>query len=123
MMAERLLKPIRTTDDLRNVLRWRVADLGVTFETVDDFAGLPTRYTWKLLGSAPIKHIRPISFTALLGALAIQLIPVEDPEALARVQRRLVPLQRINANGWRADFDAIPGHEQVPVAMASAVMA
>jgi hypothetical protein len=86
----------RGTDDLRSILRARFAALGVSYETVDHIAGLPTRYTCKLLGVQPQKQIGPISFDALLGAAGIKLIAVEDPEALDRVRNRLVPLQRID---------------------------
>jgi hypothetical protein len=40
---------------------------------------------------------------------------MEDAEALARVQRRLEPLQRRSIQGWRAE---ILGAHAVPVAIA-----
>jgi hypothetical protein len=99
-MIEHPLAVIRTTDDLQGLFRRRTADLNITFETVDYVGGLPTRYTAKLLSPDPRKHFGKISFEALLGTLGLMLVAPEDPEALARVQRRLVPLQRHDHN-WR----------------------
>jgi hypothetical protein len=98
---EQPLAIVRTTEDLRQLFRLRVAHLGISLETLDALAGLPTRYSSKLLRSNPPRTFGPISFEALLGALALQLVAMEDAEALARVQRRLVPLQRIDHSGWR----------------------
>jgi hypothetical protein len=100
---EHPLAIVRTTEDLRQLFRLRVAHFNISLETLDALAGLPTRYSSKLLRSNPPRTFGPISFEALLGALALQLVAMEDAEALARVQRRLVaaPLQRIDHHGWR----------------------
>jgi hypothetical protein len=60
----------------------------------------------------------PISFEALLGALGLMLVALEDTEALARVQRRLKPLERIDHNGWRAAAltEQLPASEQIELA-------
>jgi hypothetical protein len=95
---------VRTTEDLRNLFRRRVAHFNISLETLDHIAGLPVRYSSKLLSSDPTKFFGAISFEALLGALALQLVALEDAEAFARIQRRLEPLQRIDHTGWRADL-------------------
>jgi len=100
-MTEHPLAVVRTTDDLRAILRARFTELGVSLETVDYVAGLPTRYTAKLLGLQPSKSFGPISFEALLGAAGLKLLVLEDAEALDRVRTRLVPLQRIDSSGAR----------------------
>ena len=85
-------------------------------------AGLPTRYSSKVLGLQPTRRFGQISFEALLGALGLMLIVIEDAEALARVQRRLeaAPLQRHDHTGWRAACEraacALPSGEQVELA-------
>jgi hypothetical protein len=106
-MAGEMPEPIaivRTTEDLRQLFRLRVTQLDISLETLDHVAGLPTRYTQTLLGLQPKKHFGAISFEALLGALAVELVAQEDAAALARIQRRLEPLQRIDRTGWRADL-------------------
>jgi hypothetical protein len=107
LMGDSMPKPlaiIRTTDDLRRLFRLRVAQLNISLETLDLVAGLPTRYSQVLLGPEPRKHFGAISFDALLGALAVELVAMEDKAALARIQRRLEPLERIDHTGWRADL-------------------
>ena len=64
----------RTTDDLRAILRARFHELGVSFETVDNVAGLPARYTSKVLGLQPTRNFGQISLDALLPTAAIMLI-------------------------------------------------
>ena len=95
-MTEEPLGVCRTSDDLRAILRARFAALGVSFETVDHVAGLPTRYTAKVLGLQPTRRFGQISLTALLGTAGIKLIAVEDADALDRVRGRLVPLGRVD---------------------------
>ena len=86
----------RTSDDLREVFRRRVAELGVSLDTIDHIAGLPTRYTAKVLGLQSTRGFGQFSLDGLLGALGLMLIVVEDAEALARVQERFEPLQRVD---------------------------
>ena len=112
---------VRTTDDLREVFRRRVAQLNISLETLDALAGLPTRYSSKVLGLQPTRRFGQISFEALLGALGLMLIAIEDAEALARVQHRLAaaPLQRHDHTGWRAALNEQPAllsGEQVELA-------
>jgi hypothetical protein len=59
-------------------LRARVNDLGTTFECLDDVAGLPARYTAKLLAQRPIKSLGRSSSGAILGALGLKLIVAVD---------------------------------------------
>jgi hypothetical protein len=109
----------RTSDDLREVFRRRVAELGISLDTVDAVAGLPTRYTQKVLGLQPRRNFGQFSLDGLLGALGLMLIVVEDAEALARVQGRFEPLHRVDTNGWRAALTEHPvsaPSEQVEIA-------
>jgi hypothetical protein len=102
-MAETPLAIIRSSEDLRELFRQRVAYLGISLDTLDEISGLPTRYCSKLLSIEPTRNLGLISFEALLGALAVQLVAMEDAEALARIQNRLQPLRR-NHQGWRAEI-------------------
>ena len=95
-MTEESLGVCRTSDDLRAILRARFAALGVSLETVDHIAGLPTRYTAKVIGLQPTRRFGQFSLDGLLGAAGVKLVAFEDTEALARVQGRLAPLQRVD---------------------------
>jgi hypothetical protein len=74
-------------DTLITALRQRAITLNTPLESIDEVAGLPTRYTTKLLGKTNV--LGPMSFGALLGALALKLAVVPDNDALARIRHRL----------------------------------
>ena len=121
MTEQHPLAIVRTTEDLREVFRRRVTELNISLETLDAIAGLPTRYSSKVLGLQPTRRFGQISFEAFLGALGLMLLVVEDREALARVQHRLAaaPLQRHDHTGWRAVLNEQPAllsGEQVELA-------
>jgi hypothetical protein len=91
---------VRSYDDLLAVARARMAHLSITFETLDDTAGVAPGYSAKLLGPNPSRRFGTMSFGAVMGALGLQFIAIEDAAALARVQPRLVkrlypPRQRV----------------------------
>jgi hypothetical protein len=113
-MTGRPIAVVRSTADLRAIFRQRVRDLNISFETVDSIAGLPTRDTGKLLGPNPSKNFGAISFDALLGALGLKLVAVEDAEALERIRPRLVPLQRIDRSAASRQENHRPHDPRVP---------
>jgi hypothetical protein len=78
-------------DELVAAFRSRIAALGTTMETLDEVAGLPLRYSSKLLAPFPIKGFGRISLGPILGALGVKICLVEDAEMLARIKHRLVP--------------------------------
>ena len=96
--TEQPLGTCRTADDLRAILRARFAALGVSLETVDHIAGLPTRYTAKVIGLQPTRRFGQFSLDGLLGAAGVKLVAFEDTEALDRVRARLTPLERIDTS-------------------------
>lgn len=71
-----------------------MAQLSITYETLDAVAGLQSNYSSHILGPNPSKRFGPMSLTAVMGALGMKFIAVEDPEAFARVRPRLVQRQR-----------------------------
>jgi hypothetical protein len=99
--TEEPLGVCHTADDLRAVLRARFDALGVSLDTVDHIAGLPTRYTAKVLGLQPTRNFGQVSLTALLGAAGIKLVAFEDADALDRVRNRLTPLERVDSTAAR----------------------
>src|SRR5262249_27756999 len=81
-------------DGLITLLRQRQADLGVAMETVDSVAGLPLRYTAKLLAPVPVRQLGRVSFGPLLKCLGMTLIAVEGLSALKKIESRLTKRQR-----------------------------
>lgn len=94
MIENRHIGTARDYDELHALLRARVDELGVTFEGVDAVAGLPQRYTAKLLAPIPMKAIGKTSMGPLLGALGLKLIVAVDDEMLARIEARLTKRAR-----------------------------
>jgi len=86
--------PIRSMDELIAALRARLIELQLTHSTVDGIAGLQDGYTSKLLAPKPIKNLGPVSFEALLGALGVAVVVVEDPEQIKRVEGRWTKRER-----------------------------
>lgn len=89
MTADRVIAIVHDYDGLVAALRARVAEFGVSAETIDDLAGIATRYTSKLLAPIPIKGLGRVSLGPMLGALGLKIIVVEDTEALRLVVGRL----------------------------------
>jgi hypothetical protein len=76
-------KLITTLDDLIEALRQRRDELDISHETIDAVSGLQSGYTSKVM--ARMKGLGAVSLPALLGALAVGLVLVEDP-----LQRSLI---------------------------------
>ena len=91
------LTEVRDYQELIAALRARVVELGTAGETIDHVAGLPLRYTMKLLAPIPIKALGPTSMGPLLGALGLKLVVMEDAEVLEKIRRRLVPAKNANS--------------------------
>jgi hypothetical protein len=89
----KLLATVRDYDELIAAIRARRDELEVTHETIGEVAGIASGHASKLLCDPPMKRMGIISLGAVLGALGLKLIVVEDEEALARVRRRLVKRQ------------------------------
>jgi hypothetical protein len=88
-MTFRHLQVVRDWDGFMDALRARVVELEVAGETVDEVAGLPLRYTSKLLAPVPIKALGPISMGPMLGALGLVVIVAEDTEGIQKLRPRL----------------------------------
>jgi hypothetical protein len=90
MTEPRILAECRDYAQLVRAIRTWIAELGTAGETIDDVAGLPLRYTMKLLAPVPVKGIGRTSLGPLLGALGLKLVVAVDHEVLARIRHRLV---------------------------------
>jgi hypothetical protein len=92
-----MAEPLAICSDYESLvlaLRRRIVELGTHMEAVGEVAGLPARYTAKVLrpnawhGSG---NLGPTSLGPLLGALGLKLAVLPDDEALAKVIDRLPP--------------------------------
>jgi hypothetical protein len=84
-------------------LRARIAELGISFETVDQVAGWADGYASKVLAPEPSlghkskRAMGPMSFDAMLGTLAIKLAVLPDPEQLRHIKRNRYFVHRVQA--------------------------
>jgi hypothetical protein len=97
---ERIVGTAKNFLELRAAFRQRLTgELGLTYDTMDALAGWGSTYATKLLSPEPSRSkdangwrptaraLGPMSFDALLGLACVKLVLVEDPAALARLQR------------------------------------
>jgi hypothetical protein len=89
-MADRRLATIRSHTDLIDALRNRAVELELTHLATDALAGLAHGHTGKLFCGT--RGLGNVSLPALLDALGVSLVLVEDPakaEASRRARHRL----------------------------------
>jgi hypothetical protein len=87
----RQLGVARSYDELHQILRARKDELNVSCITLDEAAGFTPGHASKLLAPRPLKRLGPLTLGLMLQALGLQLIVVEDAEALKRIRPKLVP--------------------------------
>ena len=77
---------VTTAAELRQLLRDRVAELGITYATVDQLAGFPDRYVSRLLCEPPARNITIPTLITLLETLALKF--TSDDVTLGKLRRR-----------------------------------
>jgi hypothetical protein len=87
-------KVITSMTGLLDAVRARRDELNLSHETIDALAGFPAGYTSKLLAPVPMRGVSHMSLTAILGALGIGLVVVEDTVQRAKVEDRWQPRKR-----------------------------
>ena len=89
---ERDLKPLGLARDyyeLHELLRARVAELGIKLDSVDDAGMLPDGQASKLLALVPRKSVLgALTLGSILQALGLALVVVADPKAVAYAERK-----------------------------------
>jgi hypothetical protein len=81
---------VQSYDDLVAIARARMTELQISYETLDAVSGVQAGYSAKLLGPNRAKRFGPVSFCAIMGALGMKLVAVEDADMLAHIGPRLV---------------------------------
>jgi hypothetical protein len=81
-------KVITSLTELLAALRDRRDELNIPHEIIDDIAGFQSGYTSKLLAPRPSKNLGYMSLGAVMGALGVGLVLVEDSARRALVEGR-----------------------------------
>jgi hypothetical protein len=106
-MNGRVIAEFTDYDGMLDALRARVAELDINGERFDEFAGLPRGYLSKLIGTRPVRRIGMTSMGPLFDALGISGALIENDEATARLQKRLIPRNRSYARRVKLYVHAI----------------
>ena len=80
---------VRCYDDLRAALRDRAEVRQFSRETLDEIAGLADGHSGHILAAKPTKRLGLVSMGPLLGALGVALAVIEDPAAMAKIEKRI----------------------------------
>lgn len=87
---QRPLAEVRDYYGLFMALRARAEQVGASRLALDDLAGLQPGYSGKLLGPGQVKKLGPLSLGALLQALGLKLIVMEDSQAVEQFTQRVI---------------------------------
>jgi hypothetical protein len=87
----RTLASFSDYEGMVEAIRSRVKELEIAGEAFDDYAGLPTGYLSKLIGTRPVRRISHVSMGPLFAALGVTCLMLEDPVATALLKKRLAP--------------------------------
>lgn len=90
-MSRVLAPQVADYSSLIRAVRERVAELGITHETLDAISGLQSGYASKLLADPPIRRIGPLTLFIVLQSLGMSLSLVEDRKWMERAETRFVP--------------------------------
>ena len=101
-IAFRPLAVIRDWNEFRQACRARCDELRIARTTVDIVGGFPAGQTAKLIAPLPPQGFGTVSFAAMLGALGLAMVVVEDAEAIARIRHRLVPRRATHVDACEA---------------------
>jgi hypothetical protein len=85
---------VRSMPDIARVLRERVRELGITFETLDDIAGVARGLSAKCLSDPPQKAMGARAMVLIAGALGVCFVPIVDHEQTVRVKDRWTKRKR-----------------------------
>jgi hypothetical protein len=88
MADDRVIAEIRTYEEFTAALRAWVRELGVSYETVGEIAGLQDGYLAKMISRTPVRSFSRMSLGSTLAALCLKLQVVVDTEKLVAMRSR-----------------------------------
>jgi hypothetical protein len=87
----RLSEPFAVVADhnqLLEAIRRRIQELGLSYEVVNDLAGLQQNYLTKVISNPPPKRMSPFTQFLILQALGLRVRLEEDPELIEKLKGR-----------------------------------
>jgi hypothetical protein len=84
--SEPIIPPADNYLGMIAAFRARVAELGISYSTIDAIAGWTDSYATKLLAQEPQRHMGVMAFDAMLGVLGLKIAVFRDPAKLEKVK-------------------------------------
>jgi hypothetical protein len=88
--ADLVYATVGHSDALLDAVRKRIAELDISYETVEAIAGLQGGYLAKIIGSPPMKRVQLWTAFLLIEALGLRVKLEEDPELTEKLRHRYV---------------------------------
>ncbi|MGY4437056.1 hypothetical protein ACVWWO_009533 [Bradyrhizobium sp. F1.13.1] len=97
------IEPASCYDELVDMLDDVRVARGLSFELLEELGGLASDHAQKALGPARAKLLSPMLLDTLLPVLGVRLAIVDDPQAIASIERRWEHRDETNVrkNNWR----------------------
>jgi hypothetical protein len=103
--APRIVATCNDHNGLLEAIRRRIAELGVSYETVNELAGLPGNYLTKIISDPPPKRMSPFAMFLVTQALGLDVQLVENQQLIEKLSKRWTkrklrrPTTRVPDNG------------------------
>jgi hypothetical protein len=82
--AQNALAVVHDYTELRSALRQRAEALDISWIEIDRISGISSGYSGAVLSETARKRIGLVNLGPILAALGLQLLVVENPDAMAR---------------------------------------
>lgn len=91
MTDPRIVGEFRDYDQLAALIRVRITELGITYQAVEEVAGIAIGYLGRAIQPRAMKGVNRVSMGPVFGALGIYGVLYVDEAAFAKIQHRLTP--------------------------------
>ena len=93
LMTAGVVAVARDHSEMMRAVRERIKQLNITLESLEESAGLPSRYAPKILGTVPIRRVTPHTIHLMLQALGLEIHLVESPELMEKYTNKLAKIR------------------------------
>jgi hypothetical protein len=74
--------------ELAKAIRDRITQLGISLETAEELAGVPSGYLSKMTGERPLRRASPYTLLLVLQALSLKVTLTHDAAMAERMTKR-----------------------------------
>jgi hypothetical protein len=110
MGEQRVIAEVRDYNGFTAGLRAWIAELGTTYESVNDLVGLAPNYLAKMISRSPTRSFSRMSLGNTLAGLGLKILLVVDAEKLAEMRPRYAVRKK-----QKHTSAAIPAQKSTPL--------